>query len=975
MSKKRMLAMTRSPRETRFLFHASDTALFYGINRDFFLERTSFNEVWENTIEAQVHHNENSETGWDNSIRYALAIMLGTRNMSINKRSPQELIKSSLKVLFGSTSPNGLFYGLLDSTTKESTLFGRENDRDFYFHASFEIPFILLTHCWKIYAEVKGSEKPPEPSSVLQPKALATHDLLEEVADLNLMQPKRQPAQTDRNTRLPMLSAPSPDIAEAQLSSTAPQKGVKVKASKAISMKKSIPFNSLIDQSSIVDLDEEWLYNYPTFFVTEMQTPAQFNAEAEKLLEHIEMDTSGALITRAADEYTMLLRTASRRNRDDPPERSSEDPLELLSRSWTDIPRPHPINALEDDSNNMAFVADVLRQKNLQKHERENNITFRGVNSNYKLWYLLSLPRTASKAKKRFIWLPAANDETALVCYITSSAPEEKQAISLFFERHHQYEKHFLDETSMVLNTWESELHLSFYKLVEENYKSTVGIPKEIIDEFPASVPKRLVRASVGFRFIGDFFDRHWTCHLIEYIPGGKPIPTYWAREKNEREFPWGDQGHLVQDNNAWRQRKVLELHLFDRILEELVDSTKMIFNTIKEELGVEHGAIPFSVLNSEDYFSSSEQWQRFQQILQVLDEDLSDMRVTISKWETREKDRGQERPRWTRTDERKYRRYIGKLEGTTRRRTRDLHRLHVQIQSLKETLRRGQQQIRDDLNLRGSENIRFFTYVTVVFLPLGFASSIFGMSEEPPSSVIPPMIICSVVALLVTVVALANAKRLNSVVEVVSESINRYSLSKMEGSPLLNRHRRKLVKTQNLTRQAEEAGSETSEGHSKGTNMQASRGIRSHEDEQSWHFWFWVGYLFVELPARRVLTAYYDLKHPKFINWGMYFRLVMGILLLPIFLVSFFFQLVLVNTFDVARSILRGLKRLLESSLKENDENAKFVDSHMGRLAYPMKRYRPYRRTKGDTTEEPTDPKDTQQSSYGDVTSHYSGK
>ncbi|KAF5523655.1 hypothetical protein CGCA056_v004233 [Colletotrichum aenigma] len=905
ISKKRMLAMTRSPRETRFLFHASDTTLFYGINRDFFSEKTSLNEVWQNTIEAQVHHNENSETGWDNSIRYALAIMLGTRDISINKRPPQELIKSSLEVLFGSTSPNGLLFGLLDSNTKESALFGRENDRDFYFHASFEIPYILLTHCWRIHSKLNTSGTQPEPSSTPQTKVFTTHDLLEEVADLNLMQPKRQPAQTDRIPRLPVGSAPSPEMTETQLGSTLPQPGVKLKATKVVSMKKSIPFNSLIDQSSIVDLDEEWLYNYPTFFSMEKQTSAKFNEEAESLLDRTERDTSGALISRAAEGYTRYLRNGERRNRPAAEARDPGDPLQLLSKTWTDIPSPDGHNALEDESDNMTFIADVLRQRNLQKHERENNVTFRGVNSNFKLWYLLSLPRTASKAKKRFIWLPSADDERALVCYLTSPQ-EERQAISLFFERHHQYEKHFLDETSMVLNTWESELHLSFYKLVDEDYTPTVGIPRGGVDEFPGREPKLLVKAAVGFRFIGDFFDRHWTCHLIEHIPGGKRVPTWWDREMHERDFPWGDKGHLVQDNNCWRQRKVLELHLFDRILEELVDSTKTIYNTVKEELGVKHVAIPFSVLNSEDYFSSSEQWQRYQQILQVLEEDLSDMRVIISKWETREKDRGQERPRWTRTDERKYRRYIGKLEGTTRRRIRDLHRLHVQIQSLKETLRRGQQQIRDDLNLRGSENIRFFTYVTVVFLPLGFASSIFGMSEEPPSSVIPPMIICSVVALLVTVVALANAKRLNGVVEVISENINRYSLSKMEGSPLLNRHRRKLVKTQNLTRQAEEAGSETSEGHSKGTNIHASRGIRAHEDEQSWHFWFWVGYLFVELPARRVLMAYYDLKHPKFTYWSMYFRLVMGTLLLPIFLISFFFQLVLINTFDAVRSILK---------------------------------------------------------------------
>ncbi|KAF4812302.1 hypothetical protein CGCSCA5_v009306 [Colletotrichum siamense] len=874
----RMLATSRSSRETRFLFHASDTTLFYGMNRNFFLEKTSFKEVWENTIKAQVHYHENSETGWNNSIRYALAIMIGTRDRPINKRPPKELIKSSLKVLFGSIGPNGLFYGQLDKTTKESVLFHRENKRDLYFHASFEIPFILLTHCYDIYARLDSlADRWTGVSSVMQPETATAPVILEEAADLSPVQPKRQLVR----------SAPSPDLKETQFGFTAFHNEFNLKATKAISMKKSVYSEGLIDKSPVVALDEEWLHNYPTFFRTELQTSDQFNKETESLIENTEKDTSGALITRAAEEYTRWLRTAERRRRDVPRQRDICDPLCLLRETWSDIPPQSITNLLEDCSDNMTFIADVQRQKHLQKHERENYITFRGINSNYKLWYLLSLPRTASRAKKRFIWLPTADNERALVCCVTSQTTEEKQAISLFFEHHYRYENYFLDETSMVLNTWESELHLSFYKLVDENYTPAVGIPKEILDDFPGSdptYPRRLVRASVGFRLIGDLFDRHWTCHLIEFVPGGKRVPTWWDREMHERDFPWGDKGHLVQDNDCWRQRKILELHLFDRIIEQLVGDTKTIYIAIVHELRLHHGTIPSSFLRSEDYLSYSDQWQQFQKILQALEENVSDVRAIISKWETREKERGQQRPRWTRTKERKYRRYIGKLEVTTRRRVRDLSALHDQIKSLREILKTTQQQTNDILNLRGAENLRYFTYVTVVFLPLGFATSIFSMSEEPPSSVLRPMINCSIVALLATVVALANAKRLHGVFK------------------RLNRE-------------------------------------RDQEDGTLRFLWLCARSILFELPARRVLVAYYDLTHPVITQWTMYPRIVVGILLLPVVLVSFLGQLVVCNIFDLVQHIWGKLKGLEGTADRENEE---FVQTHLDSFGYYM---RPYRR------------------------------
>lgn len=64
-------------------------------------------------------------------------------------------------------------------------------------------------------------------------------------------------------------------------------------------------------------------------------------------------------------------------------------------------------------------------------------------------------------------------------------------------------------------------------------------------------------------------------------------------------------------------------------------------------------------------------------------------------------------------------------------------------------------------MSFRGSENMSLFTYVTVVFLPLGFATGIFSMSEAPGRLTLAFMVATAVTALSITVLALVNAKSL----------------------------------------------------------------------------------------------------------------------------------------------------------------------------------------------------------------------
>lgn len=74
---------------------------------------------------------------------------------------------------------------------------------------------------------------------------------------------------------------------------------------------------------------------------------------------------------------------------------------------------------------------------------------------------------------------------------------------------------------------------------------------------------------------------------------------------------------------------------------------------------------------------------------------------------------------------------------------------------------------MRSDLELRGADDIRLFTYATVVFLPIGFATGVFSISDAPSSHTLICIIITAAIALLVTVMALTNAKTLYK--EIVS--------------------------------------------------------------------------------------------------------------------------------------------------------------------------------------------------------------
>jgi hypothetical protein len=81
----------------------------------------------------------------------------------------------------------------------------------------------------------------------------------------------------------------------------------------------------------------------------------------------------------------------------------------------------------------------------------------------------------------------------------------------------------------------------------------------------------------------------------------------------------------------------------------------------------------------------------------------------------------------------------------------------------------------RDDLAFKSAENVRFFTYVTVVFLPMGFATALFSMKVPPAARLIGEMVGAAFVTLMVTAIALGYAKEIDqSIVTPLGERLPR---------------------------------------------------------------------------------------------------------------------------------------------------------------------------------------------------------
>lgn len=891
VSRKRMLAVTRSPRDTRFLMHARDTALFYGHDRGFFMPDTSFNELWKGTAESQRNHEENLEESWENMLRFSLGVVAGTRGFSLNTKKPDELARSSTLALIAASSHNGVIPGELNPLNGSPARFTNEEDRDYYYHVGFESSHILLVDARKIEDAFLPSgfssleeKQPTRPKTSSEDRdAELRRQIRREMTDTVrkeiTLQPKRKEVGSDQ-------PGSELDLLLKSLETTS----WRVDGQRTLNMKKAVVFNNnLIDARSIVNVDEEWLYFYPAFLTAQrIDLNKQLKSFVEPDSDQYTLDSAGSVIDQALKTY--------------------------LTKFY---PRDLVFDEEDDLCNAVAFVASTPsgKQKRLskrQKRRQDERASAPSLN-NYQLWSwkIGAVPRSASTAKKRFVWLPHANSVTALLCWIASTEAE-RPSMSLFFDRHSKFEKHLWDDTTLSRNVWQTELHLSFYVVSDKNLPQHIGLPSLSRAPFPGSSKKEIRRASMGFRFDGDFFDRYWTCHFIQYIPTCSPVSISQDPRNNLKttpystwDFDFDSDGFGRDKDKHWWQRKVLELHLLQRMLDAINTGAHEILTQVSSELGLPltESFLSFSILNHETYTSSKDNWQKFEYILQAVEEDLTASLNTLQKWNSREEDRGQERPRWTLNDERKYRGYIDKFRGQTDRRIRDLTAHRDNIRKLKDTLTASREKIRDDLE---KENIRSFTYVTVIFLPLGFAASFFSMSGAPEQILIVLLVEFAAAALAVTIALLFCAKAVFAAAKFVlqplkhlrketAHRLEQYYRSTIQESLLLKDRTDNHQRPASVVRRVDSGpGIGSFKPGPRRPNLLDSDGSRP---------WFWIAYFFLEIPARRLALAMAVLTDSSGgLSLNAVGTIVLGILLLPAYGTSRVLQVMAHNMLSLGR-------------------------------------------------------------------------
>lgn len=378
----------------------------------------------------------------------------------------------------------------------------------------------------------------------------------------------------------------------------------------------------------------------------------------------------------------------------------------------------------------------------------------------------------------------------ALTCYIASS---ERKAISAFFDHHGSYDRYFFEDTTAVRNEWVTELHLPFYRIARKLSSSEghahVAQPEGIL--FPSIGKKEnsiwVSRSIMSFRFEGDIFDRFWTCHFLEYNPRkmAEMIGEEVESDKTDILKTAEEKVRGAVQGGAWNQRKILELILFDMMLDEMLEAAKEILILVQQSVVGNFNPDTFHIsdidrrelasalmvrfnlmdeVDNDTFLSMSHQWSELQRVLQVVKDELNDNLETISLWTNRVKDRGRVRPRWTLNDERKHQSAIFKLRMSNTHKVDALRQYVAQITYFDIALTRKTGNARNERDQRGANDLRLFTYVTVIFLPLSFGTSIYSMSGAPSRQTLIHMIITAIVALFATMIALINTNLLDKI-------------------------------------------------------------------------------------------------------------------------------------------------------------------------------------------------------------------
>ena len=409
------------------------------------------------------------------------------------------------------------------------------------------------------------------------------------------------------------------------------------------------------------------------------------------------------------------------------------------------------------------------RVNSVQINEREIDIDYYWVRQEF--WERLLEPRTPEKAKKRLLEISSQDKEAVLICWLV--APEEESALFLeFYRRHQSSESYFGERAHWRGNVWDTELHLGFHEL------TNIG------QDRPSSEYRRRIKpVALSFRFMGDLRDQYWTCHFFSSM---NDISERKGFHGFIDEYYYTDDSQDTLHAEKQGQRKVLEVAYVDRALKEMRRNIEIILDEFaKKPVAPEVKDLAnasFSVIHE-----TSSLFLQMRDELRSVSDQLDISLSTFEQWEKREETRGL-RSRWSRKDEERHGAKLGRL---TRQCRMTIQQLRVQQHRLRDHQRNAEQQHNNLISYKQlqearastqlASDVRVFTYVTIIFLPLSFSSSLFSMAGTPEGRTIAVMIPTTVIALTLTLLLLSNMKLMSRHWSFYLNKANANTRKKME--------------------------------------------------------------------------------------------------------------------------------------------------------------------------------------------------
>ncbi len=639
-----------------------------------------------------------------------------------------------------------------------------------------------------------------------------------------------------------------------------------------------------VDRANIRDPPEfepDWLFPYPDCFAFDEPTGAldetiRIREQAKKNLEQLRQkrdyreDTAYRVLEPAIEKYL-----------------SNEPDTESDTHSEPDLFRETTVVDVGQTGRSRMSTARVHASRGLNLSGLEVHLLRK---------------RTVKAAKKRLTIIHSCQPKQALLLYL-GSAESEKRSTAGFLTRHKMRENFTRDHAHKEVNLWVTELHLSFYKkVINSSDHSILGSlfektifegPEKLstIPGAPKSSEKKLQKGAIGWRFSGDLHDRRWTGTVLAFVPdkGG--------------DANWIDSKDFLIDKHFHGQRKIIEARLFSDMIKIIYASTKEILRDLDTVLDEVKGVIYRDSTDHHDAFSESfdQSYSRSKLFLQLsdflssLDDSVKGVMDTVESYTDREKQRPVQ-PRWSFEDERLYGFELRKWDQHGIGNVALLRSVRSEIitkmgraQHLRERLNADLQLREARLQARSAEDVRLFTYVTIIFLPISFSASLFSMQQAPGNNVVGTFAKVAIVALITTLIILFNLKTMSkNLWACINAGLHKTSYIMSSSSwKFWKETREDLVQAEKRTIQSDEP-------------------LQIRRTSKWWYGLFVLIFVLMELPAIRVLLAYdvcfppnpQDPEQPTLLKKVT--RVLLGLLFLPLFVFVYAILFLLRNLIDL---------------------------------------------------------------------------